>query len=250
MWSLYLPGKGSEFTKGIADGEKACGELIEQRYDPYTIFQNPPFYELLRAEQLWRSPNLKAALKMAQTLYFEYLEKGNKTTYEKGFLEGIKLFINQYREDFYLQGFSAILPLELDNKLQLQAEEPLQELISKNETRPFKRKKAKIDWTEEDDKLIYSAVKKYTSGFASLPAGHTREDVLQESAQAWAKILMTKGGHDPAKGKKSTLLYRVVQNTIQDLIKAANTDKRKVNQNLAEFNDVYGLPSADLMIMS
>jgi len=235
LWSLCINGKDTDFAKGIIAGESACRYrkiTIEDRYDELDLC----WYKYHRAVTY----RIDESLRKAQDLYFEYLEKDNKSAYENGFLEGVKLFLNTHREEYYLREYAKISPSVFCNVVNLLTGElPPQEIVSTNQTRP--RKKNNIEWTEEDDKLIYSAVKKYTSNFTSLPAGHTREDVLQEAAQAWAKRLTNKGGHDPAKGKKSTLLYRVVQNTIQDLIKAANTDKRKVNQHLAEFNDVYSI---------
>jgi len=237
LWSLYFKGKETDYTRGIKDGESACRSCnVRERYDELDLY----WYHYEDTHYYKKPLGLDDSLKRAQDLYFEYLEKENKTAYEKGYFEGVKLFLNAHREEYYLREYAKISPSAFSNVVILPKAEQPQEMVSTNQTRP-RKKKAKIEWTEEDDKLIYSAVKKYTRDFTSLPGGYSREDVLQEAAQAWAKRLATKGGHDPAKGKKSTLLYRVVQNTIQDLIKAANTDKRKVNQNLVGFNDEYAL---------
>ncbi len=202
-----------------------------------------------------RNQDIVTALSEAGQQLNIYQNKSNRSEYENGFLKGIKNFLEGQREESYVRGTFKRESMKIDvfgsyrmatDDFQVVDNEaaglppsvgqlPDQEMISANKG----NKKVTIEWTEEDDKLIYSAVKKYTRDFTSLPGGHTREDVLQEAAQAWAKRLKDKGGHDPAKGKKSTLLYRVVQNNIQDLIKAANTDKRKVTQHTAEFEDIY-----------
>jgi hypothetical protein len=181
-----------------------------------------------------------ARLREAGERYNLLKNKKNKSEYERGYFEALKLYLSEHSEEYHLRGLlkhegqkvimEPLPPVDFENIKQPQGapQEPAQELVSANRGR--RKKKVNIDWTEEEDKLIYSAVKKYTRDFTSLPAGYSREDVLQEAAQTWAKRLIEKGGHDPAKGKKSTLLYKVVENKIQDLIKAANTDKRKIAQ--------------------
>jgi len=213
--------KASNYQKGIMDGEK--------RYRPY-------LHSVNRLKEAGERYNLLKRIK-------------NKSEYERGYFEALKLYLGGHSEEYQLRGLAKhegnkiimepLPPVDFENIKRPEGapKEPAQELVSSNKGR--RKKKVNIEWTEEDDKLIYSAVKKYTRDFTSIPGGYNREDVLQEAAQAWAKRLMTKGGHDPAKGKKSTLLYRVVQNTIQDLIKAANTDKRKIIQHEAKFEDIY-----------
>lgn len=234
--------KKSDYEKGLMDGE-----------EHYSGFGG------------WYggfNQDVTGMLKEAGERYNLLKNKKSKTEYERGYFEALRYFISAHAEEYHVRGVFKREGLKVEKgangkfKITLGGtmeplpavgfrnikrppgapEEPAQELVSSN-----KRRKVSIDWTEDDEKLIYSAVKKYTRDFTSLPAGYTREDVLQEAAQAWARRLINKGGHDTAKGKKSTLLYKVVQNTIQDLIKAANTDKRKVIQHTGEFNDVYAV---------
>lgn len=93
-----------------------------------------------------------------------------------------------------------------------------------------------MDWTDEHNKLVYSAMKKATSGFSSLPRGYEKEDMIQEGAVAVWQAL-EKGGHDPKKGALSTFMFKVVKDKYRDLIRAANRDKRKAEQETIPYDD-------------
>jgi hypothetical protein len=89
-----------------------------------------------------------------------------------------------------------------------------------------------LEWSLEDEKLVKAAIKKYTKNFKSIPRGYDREAMLQEGRLKWAAV---KDKHAENKGKKSTYCFNVIQNQIRDLIRAGNTDKRKIEQYTLEY---------------
>ncbi len=93
-----------------------------------------------------------------------------------------------------------------------------------------------MDWSDDDEKLVNGAVKVATKNFKSKPRGYDREDLLQEGRLAWWQAMET---HDPAKGAKSTLIFTVVRRKIYDLIRAGNTDKRRIHQHTVPFSEEF-----------
>ncbi len=91
-----------------------------------------------------------------------------------------------------------------------------------------------MNWTAEDEKLIYAAVKKATRGFKFIPRGYEIEDLLQEGALAWWQAM---DKHNPDHGAKSTFLFTVVRRQIIDLIRGGDTDKRKAGRDSIEYID-------------
>jgi hypothetical protein len=89
-----------------------------------------------------------------------------------------------------------------------------------------------LEWNIDDEKMVSAAIKKFTKNFKSLPRGYDREAMLQEGRLKWAAV---KDKHAENKGKKSTYCFKVIRNQITDLIRAGNTDKRKIEQYTLEY---------------
>lgn len=91
-----------------------------------------------------------------------------------------------------------------------------------------------MDWTMEEQKLIYSAVRRATSGFTFMPRGYERDDLLQEGAIAW---FMARDGWSEERGKLSTFLYNVVSRHIRGIIRKGDAEKRASDKYAIKYLD-------------
>jgi len=69
-----------------------------------------------------------------------------------------------------------------------------------------------------------------------MPRGYDRDDVLQEGALAWLEY---RDRLNKLKGKKTTLLYKVVNGRICDLIRTNNTGKRNSERDSIPYIDGF-----------
>jgi len=81
-----------------------------------------------------------------------------------------------------------------------------------------------MNWSREETRLVWWAIKKATRGFTFLPMRYEREDLFQEGALAW---LRAREDWNSGRGQKSTFLYNVIEKHIRKLVDAGDTGKRK-----------------------
>ena len=91
-----------------------------------------------------------------------------------------------------------------------------------------------MDWTIEEEKLIYTAVRRATSGFTFLPRGYEKEDLLQEGAIAW---FLARDDWDRDRSKMSTFLYDVIYKHIRDIIRKGDAEKRASDKYAIKYLD-------------
>ncbi len=80
-----------------------------------------------------------------------------------------------------------------------------------------------MNWSQDEEKLIYYATRRATSGFLAIPRGYEKEDILQEVAAAWVK---TRENYN-VNYALSTQIYRVALATVNNLYKMNGRIKRQ-----------------------
>lgn len=96
-----------------------------------------------------------------------------------------------------------------------------------------------MSWSEDESKMIYCAVRRVTSDFQAMPRGYERNDLLQEGACAWLRV---RDKWSSRRGRKSTFLYRVVEDRVREIMRTGNLAKRVGFRDSISFIDDITIP--------
>lgn len=88
-----------------------------------------------------------------------------------------------------------------------------------------------INWTDDETKLIWWAIRKSTNNYTFLPMRYEKEDLFQEAAEAWLRARHKRNV------KLSTFIYHVVEKHIRKLIDAGDSEKRRSDIHAVQYTE-------------